>query len=44
MTADSPLDQIQMGNREELSFADIKLANAIYECGEFGGINLLVLL
>ncbi|XP_072034926.1 blastula protease 10-like [Amphiura filiformis] len=36
ITADSPLDQIQMGNREGLSFADIKLANAVYGCGGFG--------
>ncbi|XP_072023928.1 blastula protease 10-like isoform X2 [Amphiura filiformis] len=36
MTADSPIDQLQMGNREGLSFADIKLANSVYGCGGFG--------
>ncbi|XP_072023925.1 protein SpAN-like [Amphiura filiformis] len=37
ITADSPIDQLQMGDRDTgLSFADIKLANAVYECGGFG--------
>ena len=32
ITANNPLDSSRLGSRDSLSFADIKLANLIYEC------------